>query len=142
VKGEVERGGKKAAVSVELAAGWRRTFSYADNLSVGWASRQRVAGMRLDALAADEKQKLGLAAGALALRIRDLSPDFARDRNVSPRKVGLLKGDVIVELDGRKDPLTESEFLAYLVQKKKPGDKAELAYVRGGQTAKVTIDVP
>jgi hypothetical protein len=142
LKGEVERGGKKAAVSVELAAGWRRTFSYADNLSVGWASRQRVAGMRLDALAPDEKQKLGLAAGALALRIRDLSPDFARDRNVSPKKVGLLKGDVIVELDGQKAALTESEFLAYLVQKKKPGDKAELAYVRGGQTSKVTIDVP
>ncbi len=142
VKGEVERGGKKAAVTVALAAGWRRTFSYADNLSVGWASRQRVAGMRLESLPDDDRRKLGLAPGTLALRIRDLSPDFARDRNVSPKKVGLRKGDVIVEVDGRKDPMTESEFLAYLVQKKKPADQADLTYVRGGQTAKVAIDVP
>jgi len=142
VKAEVERGGKKVAVSIALAAGWRRTYSYADNLSTGWASRQRTAGMRVDAMTPEEKSKIGLGAGALALKIRDLSPDFARDRNTSPKKVGLLKGDVIVEVDGRKDPLTESEFLAYLLQKKKPGDKAKLGYVRGkGAPQTVEIDV-
>ena len=143
VKGEVERGGSKVAVSIALAAGWRRVFSYADNLSTGWASRQRTAGMRVDALTADEKTKLGLQASSLALKIRDLSPDFARDRNVSPKKMGLLKGDVIVEVDGMKAALTESEFLAYLLQNKKPGDKAKLAFVRGSAAPQtVEIDVP
>lgn len=141
VRGEVERDGRRASVSIALAPGWRRTFSYADNLSVGWASRQRVAGMRLESLPPDERKKLGLADGTLALRIRDLSPDFARDRNVSPKRAGLQKGDVIVELDGQKGPMTESEFLAYLIQKKKPGDKADLTYLRGGRTTKVTLDV-
>jgi hypothetical protein len=142
VKGEVDRTGKKAAVSLALAAGWRRTFSFADNLSIGWTSRQRVAGMRLEAVGADDRKKLGLGESVLALRIRDLSPDFVRDRNTSPKKIGLQKGDVIVEIDGGRQGMTESEFLAYLVQKKKPGDKAALTYLRGGQATKVTLDVP
>ncbi len=142
VKGEVERGGRKLAVSLELRAGWRRVFSYTDNLSVGWASRTRTAGMRLEPLPSLDREKLGLAESTPALRIRDLSPDFARDRNTSPKKAGLLKGDVLLELDGRPIPATESEVLALLLQMKKPGDKATIGYRRaGGALQTVEIEV-
>jgi serine protease Do len=140
VKGEVERGGKKAAVSLELKAGWRRSFSFADNLSVGWATRVRTAGMRLESIPEIDREKLGLASDVPALRIKDLSPDFARDRNTSPKKAGLLKGDVLLEIDGRPIPPTESEFLAHLLQKKKPGDTAKLTY-RRGSAAPATVDI-
>ncbi len=143
VKGQVERGAAKVEVSLALAEGWRRAYSFADNLSLGWITRQRLAGFRCDAVGPDEKQKLGLGEKALALRIREISPDFVKDRNTSPKKAGLQKGDLIVEVDGRKDAMTESDYLAFLVQKKKPGGKVDLAYVRGAAApVKVTVDVP
>jgi serine protease Do len=142
VKGEVERAGKKTAVSLELKAGWRRTYSFADNLSLGWMSRARTAGFRLEPLTQNDRDNLGLAPGTPALRIFQLTPDFAKERNTSPKKAGLLKGDVLLELDGRPMPPTESEFLAHLLQKKKPGDTIQLGYRRGGgplQTADVEV---
>jgi serine protease Do len=140
VKGDVDRGGKKVAVTLELKAGWRRSFSFADNLSVGWTTRTRTAGMRLETLPENDRDNLGLAAGVPALRVKDLSPDFARERNVSPKKAGLLKGDVLLELDGHPIPATESEYLALLLQKKKPGDKAILTYRRGAAPA-ATVEI-
>ena len=132
VKGEVERAGKKAAVSLELKAGWRRTYSFADNLSLGWMSRQRTAGFRLEPVPQNDRDKLGLGADTPALRILNLAPEFGKERNTSPKQAGLLKGDVLLELDGRPIPAPESEYLAYLLQKKKPGDKIKLGYRRGG----------
>lgn len=142
VKAEVDRGGRKVALTLELKAGWRRGYSYADNLSVGWMTRSRTAGMRLESMPEIDREKLGLAADVPALRIRELTPDFAKERNTSPKKAGLLKGDVLLELDGRPIPPTESEFLAHLLQKKKPGDKITLGYRRGGgppQAAEVEV---
>jgi hypothetical protein len=140
LKGEVERGGKKVAVGLELKPGWRRTWNFADNLSVGWVTRQRSAGMRLEPVPDLEREKLGLGADVPALRIKDLSPDFAKDRNVSPKQAGLKKGDVLVELDGKPIPATESDYLVHLVQKKKPGEKIRLSYRRAADPPK-TVEV-
>ena len=142
VKVQLDRGGQKSEVTLALAAGWRRGMSFSDNLSLGWVTRGNVAGMRTQEAPADEKQKLGLAAGGLALKILEITPDFVKERNQSAKKIGLQKGDVIVEVDGMKSAMTESEFLAYLIQKKKAGMKADLTYVRGGKPAKVVLDVP
>jgi membrane-associated protease RseP (regulator of RpoE activity) len=142
LKAEVDRGGRKAEVTLALAAGWRRAGNLADTQSLGWVSRQTVAGMKCDALGPEEKKRLGLAEGGLALRIADLTPEMVKDRNPSARKIGLQKGDVIVEVDGAKSSMTETEFLVYLVQKKKPGQKVELTYLRGGAETKVQLEIP
>jgi hypothetical protein len=132
--------GRKDELTLSLSAGWRRPMSFSENLSLGWVMRSQVAGMRTQALAPAEKQGLGLAADALALRIVDLTPVQNKERNPSPRQAGLQKGDVLVEIDGRKSAMSESEFLAWLVEKKKPGDRFEVAYLRAGQTSKVTLE--
>jgi hypothetical protein len=142
VKAEVERAGKKVALTLALAEGWRRKVSFADTLSLGWVTRQQLAGMKCDVLPAAEKEKLGLAADALALKVMDLTPDFVKDRNPSARKIGLQKGDVLVEVDGRKAAMSESDFLAYLLQKKSKGEKAELVYRRGEKSEKVQLELP
>lgn len=142
VKAEVDRAGKKVALTLVLAEGWRRKVSFADTLSLGWVSRQQMAGMRCDVLPSAEREKLGLGADAMALKILDLTPDFVKDRNASARKIGLQKGDVLVEIDGRKGAMTESDFLAYLLQKKGKGEKAELVYRRGDKTEKVQLELP
>ncbi len=142
VKVEVDRGGKRSEHSLALAEGWRRVVSFADTLSLGWVTRQAVAGMRLEVLPAADRAKLGLADGALALRIVQITPDQVKDRNPSPKKLGLAKDDVITGVDGMKSAMSESDFLSYLVQKKGPGQKVELTYVRGGASQKAQLELP
>ena len=44
----------------------------------------------------------------------------------------LRKGDILVAVDGN-DSFTMSEYLAYLIQKKRPGMKVLLTVLRGGK---------
>jgi predicted metalloprotease with PDZ domain len=142
VKAEVERAGKKIDLTLVIEEGWRRKVSFADTLSLGWVTRQQVAGMACVALAPAEKEKIGLASDALALKITNVTPDFVKDRNPSARKIGLQKDDILVEVDGRRASITESDFLSYLLQKKGKGDKVELVYKRGEKIEKVQLDLP
>jgi hypothetical protein len=141
VKCEVDRAGRKVDLTLSLAAGWRRGWSFSDNLSLGWVTRGHVAGMKTQEVPAAEKQQLGLAPNGLALRIVELTPDFVKERNQSPKQQGLQKGDVLVEVDGLKGAMSESEFLAYLCEKKRPGDKIAVTYVRSGKPQKVQLSV-
>jgi hypothetical protein len=141
VRVEVDRGGKKAELALALEEGWRRKFSFVETASVGWVTRQTVAGMRVEVLPAPDRAKQGIAEGALALRILDLTPDFVKDRNASPKRAGLAKGDVIVEVDGKGAPLAEQDFLLLLLSKK-GGSKVELTYVRNGASQKATVEFP
>ena len=50
--------------------------------------------------------------------------------------------NVIIEVDGLKTAMTEVQFLAYLVQKKRPGQKVSLTYLRDGKTTAVQLEMP
>jgi hypothetical protein len=139
---EVERGERRERLELSVPQGWRRRTDFANTLSLGWTTRMFVAGMRSTALGAEEKRRLGLDSGALALRIDEITPDWVKRRNTSAREIGLRKGDVIVEVDGKKTAMSESELLRYLLQEKKPGDKVELSYLRDGKTRAVELALP
>jgi membrane-associated protease RseP (regulator of RpoE activity) len=142
VKAQVKRGEVRVELTLPLAAGWRRGSDFANTQSLGWISRMYLAGFKSDALPAASKKHLGLDENALALRIDQITQDFVKHRNTSAAKIGLRKGDVIVEVDGSSAPMSEAEFLAYLAQKKKPGQNVELTYLRDGKRTKVTLDLP
>jgi serine protease Do len=141
VKAEVDRGGQKTDLTMTLAAGWRHANDFSWRL-VMWGMRHKLMGTEpLEVLPADERTKLGVADGAMALRIKGFPPAFVKDKNPdAPAK--LQKGDVIVEADGRKDFLNESAFLAYLMQKKTPGQSVELSVLRGGKSEKISLTIP
>jgi S1-C subfamily serine protease len=101
-----------------------------------------IAGMRCREVAPDEKRRLGLPEDALALSVRETTPGSVKRRNPSAQRIGLRRGDVIIEVDGMKAPMTESQFLAYLVQKKTPGQKVDLTYLREGKTQAVRLELP
>jgi hypothetical protein len=141
LKAQIDRGGSKQDLTLSLEAGWRRAVPWLDAASVGWIIRQTVGGMRLEAVTPQDRSKNNLGADAPALKIRDLSPDFVKDRNASPKKAGLQKGDLIVAVDGAKVPATEQDYLLLLLAKK-PGSKVELTVMRDGASRKAEIDVP
>jgi serine protease Do len=138
IKAEVLRAGKAQTLTLALKPGWRRAGEYTWR-SVGWTVANTVAGFRSDALKPEELKPLGLAENALGLKIKNIIPNWVKEGNKAVFKSGLLKGDVIVEVDGQKTSMNESEFLAYLVQKKKPGDSVSLGILRAGKTIKVDL---
>jgi hypothetical protein len=142
IRAEVERGGERVALELPLAKGWRRSMDFANTLSLGWTTRMFIAGMRTIALPAEGKRRLGLAEDALALRIDEITPEFVKRRNNSARRLGLKKGDVITEVDGSKSAWSEPEFLSYLMQKKNPGQKVKLTYLRDGASRSVELELP
>src|SRR5262249_23126593 len=92
-------------------------------------------GLKTDPLAPAEKQKLGLGDDALGLSVKGL---FGRGAPVL-QKAGLRNGDVIVAVDGKTTPLTESQFLTYLRLKHGPDDSVKLTVLRGGNRQDLTI---
>ena len=57
------------------------------------------------------------------------------------KRAGFEKGDIIVAVDGRTGPMTETDLLAYTVQEKMPGDRLELTVVRGGERKTLSFEV-
>jgi hypothetical protein len=140
IDAELDRDGKPAKASLALAEGWRRKDDFTWRTQV-WGMRHRLLGTQpLEALTADDRQKQGIAADGLALRIKGFPPNFVKDKNAdAPQK--FQKDDVIIEVDGKKDLAGESGVLGHLIQKK-PGESAEFTVLRGGKPQKVTLAIP
>jgi S1-C subfamily serine protease len=98
--------------------------------------------MRCREVPPEETLRLGLARDALALSVRETTDPVVKRRNPSAAKIGLRRGDVIVEVDGQKASLGESQFLVYLMQKKTPGQKVDLTYLRDGKRQAVQLQLP
>jgi C-terminal processing protease CtpA/Prc len=66
--------------------------------------------------------------------VSELAPDFVKDRNMSPMKMGIQRGDIITMVDGdAKWATSETHLIGYCLQKKKPGEKLTLTILRGGE---------
>lgn len=140
IEAELDRGGKAEKASIALVEGWRRKDDWTWRTGV-WRMRHQFLGTQpMENVSADDRQKLGLAADGLALRIKGFAPDFVKEKNKDAAQK-LQKDDVIVEVDGKKDLNGESGLLAYLFLKK-PGETADLTVLRGGKPQKLQITVP
>lgn len=140
IEAEVERRGQPVTIKLAMENGWRRKGDFTWR-SIVWSLRHRLAGTGpLDPLPKPGPES-GMKETGMALRIRKLPPDWVRDRNLSAASE-LRDGDVIVEVDGRRDLFREADFLAYLLQKKAPGSVVSLTVERSGKTIQTKVSLP
>jgi serine protease Do len=138
----VTRGDETKTLTLTLADGWRKS---GDNTWRPAMSplRMWLAGFRSQSLTAQQRKDAGLAEDVPALRLEFMAPEAIKERNPSPAKLGTKVGDVLIEVDGQKEFLqNEGWLLAYLVQKKKPGDTVKLTVLRGGQRKEFEVTLP
>lgn len=138
---EVERAGRPLKLTVPLGEGWRKRIPFHRNNTTGFL-QMKVAGFFGDVLSGGERQKRGLADEALGLRVSYMPSAKDPDPNLNAARAGLRVGDVITEVDGRKGRMTADEWLAYLFQKKKPGETLELTVLRAGAAQKIPVPLP
>lgn len=126
---EVWRQGKQLTLSLTLDDEWRR-----DDISwraTTWDLRRMgLGGLLLEELADDERTRAGLAADAMALRVKHLGE---YGEHAVALRAGFRKGDILIAFDGRRDRATESQLLAHAVQQKRPGDKVSATVLRDGK---------
>ncbi len=119
-----------------LAEGWRRG-------DISWRAttwdlrRMAFGGMRLDEIRDDDRVAAKLERDELALRVRHVG-QFGN--HAIARNAGFQKDDIVIAFDGLSRRMSESELLAYALQKKRPGDEVEVIVLRDG--ARKTLTLP
>lgn len=126
----VRREGRELELKLPLSRGWRRRSDISWRVTTWDLRRMATGGMVLENLPGDERERLGLAADKLALRVKHVGQ---YGEHATAKRAGFLKGDIIVSVDGRDAPLRETDLIAYAVREKKPGDELGLSVLRDGK---------
>lgn len=133
----VRRGGAESSLQLDLPAGWRFQADTSGRVAA-WPMRgMATGGMVLVDLTDDERRQLGLGLDSLALRVKHLG-QFGL--HAAAKKAGVQKDDVVVEIDGLTQRLSESRLLGHLLQKRFPGERVPLVLLRGGE--KRSLELP
>lgn len=134
----VLRDGKTVNLSLTLAPGWRRTGDISWRATSWDLRRMAFGGMLLEDLTVDERKERGIEAGKFALRAKHVGQygDHAAAKNA-----GFRKDDILVEFNGKTDPLNESQLMAQLINTKRPGDKIPVTVLREGKRVELMMPI-
>jgi predicted metalloprotease with PDZ domain len=132
---EVRRAGQAVRMNLHLTGDWRRTAD------PSWRSSTYLAGPNAGLWAVPltdaEKRTARIPVDNLALRITFFFPG-----QETPKQAGLQLGDVIVEVDGSRRPLTTRQLHTHCQMDHTYGDKLPLVVRRGEQELKLTLELP
>ncbi len=133
----VNRGGAEQKLKVDLPSGWRLVADPAKRVGF-WSMRgMATGGMVLEDLADDERSKRGFTGTQLALYVKSVG-QFGK--HAAAKNAGFQKDDVIVEIDGVKDRMTESGLVDRFLASRMPGTKVKAAVLRGDK--RIDLELP
>lgn len=133
---EINRGGPKKSVSLSLPANWR-TKSNVSKRAGTWPMRgMALGGMILEEAPDTTRAHHNIGKDKLALRVKGLGQ---YGKNAAAKNAGFLKDDVLVEIDGTSDRMSEGELIARLLQNHQPGEKIQAIVLRGGERKKLSL---
>jgi len=128
------RGGKEGtttAATLTLGGSWKES-------DIAWRSSSGP-GLRYGfwavPLAANDKLQRNIPADSFAFRVRNLYAPRAGKL----KDAGLREGDIIVAVDGKTEPMTESQFITYLRLSHSPGDTIRFTLLRQGKREELEI---
>ena len=124
----IKRAGKTARLKLELKAGWRKSTDISWRGSTWPLRRMGFGGMRLEDVWDGDRKKRGLE--GMALWVRHVG-QYGAHRVA--RDAGFRKGDIVIEFDGIRSRLSESQILVHIFQKRKAGDTVPVRILRNGK---------
>ncbi|MGV3531724.1 MAG: Trx7/PDZ domain-containing (seleno)protein [Chthoniobacteraceae bacterium] len=126
----VRRAGAERQVQIDLPPNWRQKADIARRVGT-WPMRAMVTGgMVLEDLGPAERSRHGLEGTEMALFVKHLGE---YGEHAAAKNAGFRKGDIIVELDGRKQRATESEVIGQLLGTHRAGEQISAVVSRGGK---------
>jgi hypothetical protein len=136
IAASVEREGKPIELALQLEDGWRTVGDISWRVSSWGLRRMTTGGLLLDLLPAEERDRLSLEVGQMALRVKHVGQ---YGPHAAAKKAGFRKGDLIVEFDGRRDLLSETALLAYGATHQKAGNRVNVVVLREGEEIRLTL---
>jgi hypothetical protein len=119
------REGKDIDVILQLSGDWKTQGN------PWWRPSTEVAGPNAGfwavELSGDQKRKAGLQPDGLALRVTFLFP-----KHPTPRSSGVRLGDVVIELDGKRDRKNTRQLHSHLQMNRDYGDRVPMTVLRKG----------
>lgn len=125
---EILRDGQTRTLSLTLAKGWRQRDDISWRATSWDLRRMTLGGLRLESLPEEQQRERRLPSDQLALRVKHVG-EYG-DHAVAKR-VGFLKDDILVAIDGDRSPFTESGLMAKLLQTKRLSDRIRVTVLRG-----------
>ena len=131
---ELERG--TGSVKLSLPADWKEQTDASQRVGA-WPMRgMATGGLVLIPLEEAERATMKLAKDKLGLKVKGLG---MFGKHATAKTAGFLKDDVLVEVDGRSEAMTESQLHAHLLKNRFPGDKVDVTILRGTERKVLTL---
>ena len=133
---ELERNGQTIKTTLELPDGWRKQTDISWRATTWDLRRMAFGGMLLVPLGDEDRTKLPVPAGKLALLVKHVGQygDHAR-----AKQAGLLKDDIVIGYDGRNDFQSEAQLLAHAMQQKHRDDPVQIEVLRENKKMTFTV---
>ena len=132
---QVARGKDSVQLSLDLPEGWRRDLP--DWRFINKALLRQVLGFNVTAMPEERARRMGLG-GKLALVVDRTSRDLRM-------LTGLGNRDLIVAIDGKREPLTVGQFTTYVFRQKPEGSVLKVTIMQVTDRLprpESTVDVP
>lgn len=139
LKADVRRGGKVLSLSLTLPEGWRRLDDIAWRAS-SWQLRQMgLGGFYSKPLSDEERVEEKAPASGMALKVAHVGQYAPHD---AAKRAGMVKGDIVISFNDRKDFQRESDLLAYGLNELKPGSTVPVVVLRQGKEIRLNLTIP
>jgi hypothetical protein len=138
VAAQVQRGGKRVELNLELPAGWKQLDDIAWRASSWELRRLAFGGLFLKKMPAEVQAETKLPTDRLALKVQHVGQFAPHNR---AKLAGFKAGDIVTSFNGRTDLLRETDLLEYALNDVKPGTKVAIGIVRDGQPRELTLSI-
>lgn len=136
VQVQIRREGQSQLLTLALPEHWRELDDSSWRVSSWGFARMATGGMRLEPLAQNERQSLGIASDQMALRVKSVGQYGA---HATAKNSGFKVDDIIVAFDGEKTFMTEAALFRHAVNKRKPSEKVAVTIRRGMQVLSIDL---
>jgi hypothetical protein len=133
---EARRAGKKLPLTLNLTSGWRRNDDISWRATSWDLRRMTTGGMVLEDASPEQRKQAGLAENTLALNVKSVGQYGA---HAAAKNAGFRPADLIVGVDGHTEAMTESGWMAFLVNAHRPGEEVTVRLLRNGEKLQLRL---
>lgn len=135
---DLRRASKLSSATLALPTSWRQKSDISWRTSSWALRRMTTGGLVLEELAPADRRGRRLRSDQLALQVTHVGQ---YNKHAAAKRAGFKKGDIIVKFDGQDAAWRETDLFAYVLSKKKPGNRVPTTVLRGKQEVDLTLPV-
>ena len=138
----VNRHGEEIELTLTLNPGWRKKSNISWRTTTYELRLVALGGMILKELSNTERQRRGISEEKMALNVENIMRLNRRGNNqANAQKAGIRRGDIIVGFGEQSDYMSESDLIAYVLQKKAEAKSLPVKILRNAEEMKLNLSL-